>query len=45
MREAFRLSVENVPEDSDWILVGRSSLRGKKTADVAAELRWMCGRL
>ena len=45
MREAFRLSVENVPEDSDWILVGRSSLSGKKTADVAAELRWMCGRL
>ena len=45
MREAFRLSVENVPEDSDWILVGRSSLRGKKTADVSAELRWMCGRL
>ena len=45
MREAFRLSVENVPDDSDGILVGRSSLRGKKTADVAAELRWMCGRL
>jgi ribonuclease P protein component len=45
MREAFRLSVENVPEDSDWVLVGRSSLRGKNTADVAAELRWMCGRL
>ena len=45
MREAFRLSVENVPEDSDWVLVGRSSLRGKKTADVVAELRWMCGRL
>jgi hypothetical protein len=45
MREAFRLSVENVPEDSEWVLVGRSSLRGKKTADVSAELRWMCGRL
>ena len=45
MREAFRLLVENIPEDSEWILVGRSSLRGKKTADVAAELRWMCGRL
>ena len=45
MREAFRLSAETIPEDSDWILVGRSSLRGKKTADVAAELRWMCGRL
>ena len=44
MREAFRLSVDSVPEDSDWVLVGRSSLRGRKTADVMAELRWMCGR-
>ena len=44
MREAFRLSVDSVPEDSDWVLVGRSSLRGRKTADVIAELRWMCGR-
>ena len=44
MREAFRLSVDSVPEDSDWVLVGRSSLRGRKTADVVAELRWMCGR-
>jgi len=44
MREAFRLSVDFVPEDSDWVLVGRSGLRGKRTADVAAELRWMCGR-
>ena len=44
MREAFRLSADSVPEDSDWVLVGRSSLRDRKTADVAAELRWMCGR-
>ena len=44
MREAFRLSVDQVPGDSDWVLVGRSSLRGKKVADVVAELRWMCGR-
>ena len=44
MREAFRLSADSVPEDSDWVLVGRSSLRGRKTADVIAELRWMCGR-
>ena len=44
MREAFRLSAGIVPEDSDWVLVGRSSLRGRKTADVIAELRWMCGR-
>ena len=45
LREAFRLSAGDVPADSDWVLVGRSSLRGKKTADVMAELRWMCGRL
>ena len=45
MREAFRLSAEIVPADSDWVLVGRSSLKGRKTADVVAELRWMCGRL
>lgn len=44
MREAFRLSADSVPEDSDWVLVGRSSLRDRKTADVAAELRWMCRR-
>jgi ribonuclease P protein component len=45
MREAFRLSAETVPADSDWVLVGRSSLKGRKTSDVIAELRWMCGRL
>jgi ribonuclease P protein component len=45
MREGFRLSVEIIPEDSNWVLVGRSSLRGRKTADIKAELRWMCGHL
>ena len=44
LREAFRLSVASLPPDADWVLVGRSSLRGRRTADVAAELRWMCGR-
>lgn len=44
MREAFRLLVDKVPSDSDWVLVGRSSLRGRKVQDVVAELRWMCGR-
>ena len=44
MREAFRLSAGFVPGDSDWVLVGRSSLKGRKTADVVSELRWMCGR-
>ena len=44
MREAFRLLANEVPQDSDWVLVGRSSLKGRRTADVAAELRWMCGK-
>ena len=42
MREAFRLLVKEgaMPERTDWVLVGRSSLNGKKCADVMAELRW-----
>ena len=44
MREAFRLLADELPPDVDWVLVGRSSLKGRRTADVAAELRWMCGR-
>lgn len=44
MREAFRLLADELPPDADWVLVGRSSLKGRRTADVAAELRWMCGR-
>ena len=44
MREAFRLLADELPSDADWVLVGRSSLKGRQTADVAAELRWMCGR-
>ena len=44
MREAFRLVAGEMPEDSDWVLVGRSSLKGRRMQDVAAELRWMCGR-
>ena len=44
MREAFRLLAEEMPSDCDWVLVGRSGLKGRRTADVMAELRWMCGR-
>lgn len=44
MREAFRLTADDMPPDCDWVLVGRASLKGRRTADVAAELRWMCGR-
>ena len=44
MREAYRLLADEMPPDCDWVLVGRSSLSGRKTRDVMAELRWMCGR-
>lgn len=42
MREAFRLLAKegSMPPQTDWILVGRSSLNGKKCADVMAELKW-----
>ena len=44
MREAYRLLADAMPPDCDWVLVGRSSRSGRKTRDVMAELRWMCGR-
>ena len=39
MREGFRLVAEELPPDAAWILVGRSSLSGKHTKDVAEEIR------
>ncbi len=44
MREAYRLLAAEMPPDCDWVLVGRSSLAGRRTQDVMAELRWMCAR-
>ncbi len=41
MREGFRLIVDEMPADSDWVLVGRASLKGKRTADVISELRYL----
>ncbi len=41
LREGFRLSVEDMPSEAAWVLVGRSSLRGKGTADVMGELRYL----
>lgn len=46
LREAFRLCAPELAQDADWVLVGRASLRGKRTADVMAELRYVaekCG--
>ena len=46
MREAFRLLKKEgaMPAKTDWIFVGRSSLDGKKCADVMSELRWAAGK-
>ena len=43
MREAFRLLVKEgaAPEKTEWVLVGRASLRGKTCEDVERELRWV----
>ena len=41
MREGFRLLAPELPADVDWVLVGRASLDGKRTADVMSELRYL----
>ena len=45
LREGFRLAAPDLPEDCDWILSGRSSLGGKRSGDVKAELLKMAGNL
>ena len=47
LREGFRLLADEMPADADWVLVGRASLNGRRTADVMRELRYLaakCGR-
>ncbi|MBQ4491063.1 MAG: ribonuclease P protein component, partial [Pyramidobacter sp.] len=46
LREGFRLLADEMPADADWVLVGRSSLKGRQTADVMRELKYLvtkCG--
>ena len=38
LREGFRLMAPRLVPDGDWVLVGRSSLRDRRTADVMEEL-------
>jgi ribonuclease P protein component len=47
MREAFRLWVASgqAPEHTEWIFIGRSSLRGKKVQDVIADIAALRSRL
>ena len=39
LREGFRLIAPELAADADWVLVGRATLRGRRTADVVGELR------
>ena len=46
LREGFRLVSPELAADADWVLVGKSTLNGKRTADVMDELRYVarkCG--
>ena len=47
MREAFRLLVKSgtVPEHTEWVFVGRSSLAGKTVRDVVEDIAALCARL
>ena len=44
LREGFRLLAGELPADADWVFVGRSALKGRRTADVMDELRRLAGR-
>jgi len=41
MREGFRLASVGFSHSAAWVLVGRASLRGKRTQDVVDELRYL----
>ena len=47
MREAFRLLAKDgrVPDDTEWIFIGRTALRGKKVQDVVEDIAALCARI
>ena len=44
LREGFRLLAAEMPADAEWVLVGRASLSGRRTADVMRELRYLAAK-
>ena len=44
LREGFRLIAPSLAADVDWVLVGRASLKDRRTADVMVELRYVAGK-
>lgn len=47
LREAYRLLVKEgaMPDKTEWIFVGRASLRGKKCQDVKREMALLASRI
>ena len=47
MREAYRLLVKDgaAPARTEWVLIARSWMRGKKVGDVKADIATACARL
>jgi ribonuclease P protein component len=46
LREGFRLVAPELAADADWVLVGKSALKARQTADGMDELRYVarkCG--
>jgi len=44
LREAFRLSSPQLAPDADWVLVGRASLKERRTGEVSEELMRLARR-
>lgn len=44
LREGFRLVSPELAADVDWVLVGRSTLKGRRTVDVMSELRYLAAK-
>jgi len=46
MREAYRLLVKDgaAPERTEWIFIAKSSLAGKRIADVIEDMKWCVRR-
>ena len=40
LREGFRLMAPRLVPDADWVLIGRASLKDRRTADVMDELAY-----
>ncbi len=45
MREAFRLLAKDMPEKTEWIFIGRASMKGRTCQDVKEEILRLASRV